>query len=1852
MGDYESAPRPKPASATTQTSAPAPKPKAPGVGVLGRAFHGTKVDVAFKYIQQFEPELVAAFAAVMPRLELPSDPAFSWIATGLQTELAWAFRVAVGGGAFFRFATDALYPDNAEFAVDAHRPLIQGKPGPAVDGKEAVGKLIWYPAVGNALALMFAQRLQESMRRMVPRYVLQLRAKHPDRVAYDELVTSHSMDRVATALLVNPRVTRSTVKERAAPAEEAPAQLFAHGLRPIGKLEYCVKENYALWNWVKVTDPVDATIEEVLAHLFGDPAATYGAHLCVRSGPYFQIEPSWATVDPVMRAAPQRSVQGATNALALADSELATEAAIAQAADERRVDKQGKALPVDRFDLHRTLAHSHRLLDRAHDMLDRWSLRSLVLPALEWTRQHQEHFDSFTDDHLADLGPVFVGQRGVLYDVIAALTATTKVSSPRADGKAGPVHRVLKAYAVAAGESHLIDSAREQLARAKQMDALLVFDLLEDQHRDSARLVGDANELQGNTMAGAAADIRSMGPAIQQFRANAVLGGVVPTEGLDSMASRLEEYAAEARLRTVIEKLWLFVKEASAADDGLAGGAAGVTTDIATMADQARGFAKELEPHLTLHVAEKQALLASAASPADVTKGLRTLAETTERRLAAFIRGKELATTFRGWEDELARQNARTAIAAVIGELLLMIAVSVATSGVASVIGGAARGAVMVGYGRMGVGAVGAAESAQAVGVMVETVADAALMAAVQTGMYGDKYGSGFAEELLGNVGVRAALGALHRTFGALESAEKSAANADLWTRVAGTGEAALKRGARISLDMIVAAGVNYAAHRIVNGERPDEDTAIHWAMQGAAMAIGRFVRGWTHEIDTRLGELGEYGVATRMRVKLLRQDIAKVEASGDEHAAIDLLVKRKEILDDEAKAIEQAVAAGRVDASHGRTIIASNRAESQAASEAGLELMPLRSEGLVPEDASQTVWSGTTEQITRAIYQAERLDVPFDVLKHDAAARQWVVRAGNRQLTLVEVTLKGQPRPARAVSTKANVARAREDAAVAEVMQAKWEALTKREVDAMTIVQTDHLQIGFGYAGVVNQATLPATGDGIAAKLVVYEHRGTLSYRREQDLGQSPDRLDAPGVRVSEQAEPDVRWATSGELDRAIDVGRVEVQTRAYRASVVAIEARPKGVVPPDWAPEAAHRAFRVNVGAGPEQPRWFYTDRIDNVGGLGPGQMTYAQKVTAAGDYAKLVASGAMIAGSDPELRSKLKPGAVLVWGGSATGAWAAEPAIHPPGNAVTVVADNVQKKHNWKELREEYAAIIKRMDQHGVDPISVARLAELDAIRNGALTGLNDRNRQLGSPLNQNPWRDEFNGVHLEFGAPTLVEATPDGKVKVTYGAEADAKTAIYDQVIVAHGQNAAAPGGAGQLLGAGARGNDEVPAGTIQLRPVWGPERNGQRDILALESTDPEGLTIKGAAFGMGHLAPWVRAADRAEYVAAVKAMAHEGAAMRDYAPVSKDSAGVSPGMEVQRERIPRANEVLAAEKYRLPGSAKHLVLDPADQTSWDTQVREFFAEELRANGKWVRVERLAPAREGEVAYRLTVDDLEVGVFRMLPGDGAEEAAALKRLKAAKLQLGTERERGRVGVDGSDLEGAILTTGARGTTVEEMIENLPTNGDREARFKALKGTVQKVGTGMADLHNKLASHRLMSTAAKNDDITALLDTYFGAGATTALTRTALGDDFDRIRASIAGPLKDAFLAAEVPSTAAHGQADASHFAVADGDVHLVDSHLLARSMDDRGRGTGSSAADVQQFIASLERFNGHGLSSDEIEALTTEFSKAFNGLIKLKASAAANDWYRVAALVKSVAHDPGARTRLTAELGASR
>src|SRR5690606_223966 len=128
------------------------------------------------------------------------------------------------------------------------------------------------------------------------------------------------------------------------------------------------------------------------------------------------------------------------------------------------------------------------------------------------------------------------------------------------------------------------------------------------------------------------------------------------------------------------------------------------------------------------------------------------------------------------------------------------------------------------------------------------------------------------------------------------------------------------------------------------------------------------------------------------------------------------------------------------------------------------------------------------------ALEQAHRTGLTVDVLDHDAAARQWKVSYHGEELTILEIGLVGRPRASKGASTEAARQHAKRYAQSAAFLQERWEAMLKARIDGRDMIEFDHLQLGFAFGGAVNQATLPVTGEGLDAKVVVYDHRGTLS--------------------------------------------------------------------------------------------------------------------------------------------------------------------------------------------------------------------------------------------------------------------------------------------------------------------------------------------------------------------------------------------------------------------------------------------------------------------------------------------------------------------------------------------------------------------------------------------------------------------------------------------------------------------------------------------------------------------------------------------------------------------------------------
>jgi hypothetical protein len=691
--------------------------------------------------------------------------------------------------------------------------------------------------------------------------------------------------------------------------------------------------------------------------------------------------------------------------------------------------------------------------------------------------------------------------------------------------------------------------------------------------------------------------------------------------------------------------------------------------------------------------------------------------------------------------------------------------------------------------------------------------------------------------------------------------------------------------------------------HR-ARGKPPDDKTAAMWAIEGASMAIGKLAALRLRGLERRLVALAEHGAHLRRRAASARKVAAEVERTGDKDRAMELLAEHHRLLAEEADLLDglHRIPGLQLAPDTVATLRAGNRAERAAIRDRAFSTLPLRLAGLTPDDASGKVWVGSTEDIAIALHQATRSGLDVKVLDHDAGARQWRVLYHHEQLTIVERTLRGQPRPAKEHVSDADRVHARRYAAAAEFMQGQWEARTKAEIDARPVIEIDHLQIGHSIAGVVNQATLPASGEGLGRKLVVYDHKGTLAGRGGQELGQEPSKWDAPGVRGSEQAPKDAAWITSDEHRRSVDIGRLEVQAPAYRGSATELQRRPSdgelGGVDPWTAP---HRAFRVRVRDAEGTARWFYADRIDNAGGMGPADLRQVRRIVEPQQLDAMLATHQILRGEDPDYASKVKPGEVLVWGGTPTGAWAAEPAARTPGTKATILGDTRPPASSWPRLLEEYEAITHAIaaPRSSDVPAGLARRKqEIEAQLTEAHRGMAlRRNRKPGAAYEHGIRPGVGGDTRIEFGTPSRIAPAPEGRVMVTVGTGEGARTRLYDQVVIAHGQDPGAPGAPGALLGRGAAATavlgpgggktyGEVPEGTIALQPIYGPQRDGgEPDVLGLESVDPPGIRLIGPAYATKKLSSWVKSSERARFERAIDRMAAERAPTRDHGPVS-------------------------------------------------------------------------------------------------------------------------------------------------------------------------------------------------------------------------------------------------------------------------------------------------------------------------------------------------------------------------------
>jgi hypothetical protein len=462
--------------------------------------------------------------------------------------------------------------------------------------------------------------------------------------------------------------------------------------------------------------------------------------------------------------------------------------------------------------------------------------------------------------------------------------------------------------------------------------------------------------------------------------------------------------------------------------------------------------------------------------------------------------------------------------------------------------------------------------------------------------------------------------------------------------------------------------------------------------------------------------------------------------------------------------------------------------------------------------------------------------------------------------------------------------------------------------------------------------------------------------------------------------------------------------------------------------------------------------------------------------------------------------------------------------------------------------------------------------------------------------------------------------------------------------------------------------EVPADTIALRMIL-ESKDGA--LVGLESLDGS-VRLLGAAYASPQLAPWVIAAERASFLAKsgeATLVSHTGARISDDSP---KRGGV---IELQRDKLPVANEVLMARSYQLRERAGDALRLPGEQPQrWSQELERFLTRGMHGAEGRIKATLLASSRDGVHTFRVHNGAEEVGLVRVYDSMAAAELDVQVRALVGEAVPTLEPEIGRgavrAGAGQAELTSHRVEVDARrGKTMAALAEQwaaMPegTEKQRQRKDEAFDNTVgaavRRTAETLGTLHRAFASGEVMSAAAKEEAIAVV-----HAELATPEVARALGGaaEVAKVRAMLA-PMEAGFRAAQIPTTAELGDARAAALRFKDykrddaatkaaqeedpssevmmfGRLSAEDVAGVAATLDAKtGKGTGAGAADVAEFLTSLRQ-------TSELLPKMAELEKQLFRIYEETTEASAFDmkaavrWFEVAQAVHRVVRgDPSA------------
>jgi len=853
----------------------------------------------------------------------------------------------------------------------------------------------WFPAIGRALAELFEDAVRSSLRRLGPRWAAA--AEHdPTKtgsVEYDQLIKSHPMDRQVGAGLVTKNVATYIPTANKPSAATAPRKL-----REV-KLEWQGSKDPSLWNWVKA-DPADAIVEEVAASLHSaykdgheEPGSVL-AYGMTPAPPLFGLPPSWArTFSAARKHAPVGGVDvDDRNArlLALAQSSADDDIALAQS----RAAKL-QATSTKSADLVTMLGDSLIAAQFLQTALSPYKQGPAMIAAIRWLIDKQARIATVDEKELGSWAPIIQSQKDRLIRIASGVKQVTDLApgmgiKDASSPNSRPINGILGTYAQAAALSHLADTSEQLITDAAQQQQQLAIQALRSGTNDLSHTVGEASRVSQAGVSAIATETDTVTAASRALQNQLATGTPVDGGAIEETTLRAQELAFQTRVEGLYQSMRALGMAVMEAGSGLASHIASRFHGSFRTIEDAVVPIKNTLGNLTLdRQSTDQHAKGKWEDPSVQRRFRRDALVKQQKELGTLNDNHDLVEFLKQGADTVKWQRFATACV----QALAMIGIAIVAGAAGGVAIRTAQGwLVRAGATEAVAGMAGAAgfvaRGAVRAGPFVAGAAtEATLVTAGQTAIQGGNVKEAFLTNLLTTMGSNAIIGRISKDLDFAKTLEKQTAG--IWAKAGRGGKFVLKETASLTAHTIMNVALGHIAHRMVVNKTPSAMEVQDWFLQGVSAGIGKYAgkfvkaRKPMHEKLGRLPELATQRLLPAGDELALLAQTAETKPSGE--AALDVMAKRKQLLDEELKALEvleknpdllRAHPELKLTLADIRATAKDARVEAGAWHATNRDLV-LKQAGL-EEIVSNSEFRGSKDQIDHAIESARKVGLPI----------------------------------------------------------------------------------------------------------------------------------------------------------------------------------------------------------------------------------------------------------------------------------------------------------------------------------------------------------------------------------------------------------------------------------------------------------------------------------------------------------------------------------------------------------------------------------------------------------------------------------------------------------------------------------------------------------------------------------------------------------------------------------------------------------------------------------------------------------------------------------------------------------